>query len=137
MNDTSAKFTQAEEQVQILADYFGVPAPTIKIRKRQGATYYAGQQLIALGANNVYRTTDESICHEFAHHLTRMKEGPTQYKLTENERTGRTRFQREIAPHGKEFFENLLAVVKVWFTNVNDYRWNTEYPRIQQWKGVK
>jgi hypothetical protein len=119
-----------QAQLDLLCEVFNVEKPNLIIWNRNHSAYSSLTNTINMRTriSPFQLTLEDSLLHEFAHYLTRRISG-NEYQF--DYFTGRRR--RQVSPHGKEFFNNLLKVIAVWHDNIDKYSWSGEYKRIQQY----
>ena len=109
----------AQEAAELLRREFGLAMPVeIKwtARERNGRAYaYPGFTIIEIGPN-VWRGIEACFLHEFAHVLA-CRSAPLDL----------------IRPHGSEYFQALVDIVRAWYGNLTAYPWDTEYRMLSRW----
>lgn len=109
------KVGKLQEIANILAAEFNIKPPLVSINsRRRGASYTPMFRRINIPFAGSWRGTENSMVHEFAHHLV-------------NVRSPRAR------PHGSEFIRALAEVSAAWYGDIHQYDWKTEYKSVKSW----
>jgi hypothetical protein len=115
----------ATEMLEILTAEFKVPAVALRWRRMRGGRYHSLHRAIAMGPLG----NEDTVLHEFAHHLDRM--------------TNRRRYSRPYANnpairgkqgrHDVPFRAALVRVATAWYGDPARYGWTYEYAAVSTW----
>lgn len=132
----------------MLAEVFKVPAPKVTFSCRQGGYYSDATHEIKLSVNEYLvpnrfsLNPPDTICHEFAHHLCNLAwwKAKKEYydrpnRFGKPHRTWNFGAFKRWSPHGYEFRDFLMKIIKVWYgeDGVASYCWRKEYKGVASW----
>lgn len=108
--------TNAKEILNILSNHFGINPITVKshrsIANRAYAVYNRNKIVISLWST---MKQENVLIHEFAHLLSF------------------NRYGDKGIGHNEYFRICLVAVIKAWYNDIDQYQWNCEYKSIKKW----
>lgn len=107
---------KAREQVALLAKELDIQAPKVRLAPKYKHSFYRiVERTIYLCTASKWWSVEDSILHEFAHHVVHMRYA-----------------RRCKSHHGPEFKAAMIQVVRAWYgENTDRYEWEKEYKSVR------